>query len=54
MGDRTGGGTINMGKGVGEKSAIQELGQPHERPKRQQLIEGAPLGHKRELELNSN
>lgn len=49
------GGKANMGKEVGEKtSAIQGLGQPHERPKRQRLIEGCPAGHKREPQLNHN
>lgn len=47
--------TANMGKEVGEKtSAIQGRGQPHERPKRQLLIEGSPAGHKREPQLNHN
>lgn len=48
------GGQLRRGKKGGGASAIQGLGQPHERPERQRLIEGSPLEYKGELELNSN
>lgn len=52
MGGKGGGATTHMGKEEGKKSSIQRLGQLLERAK--QLIEGSPLEHKTELQLNSH